>query len=380
MAEPVRARYAAWPPSVRRALRISGFALALLLLLPALQVLWARFVNPSATMPMAFRRVQSGLYGLKAAPAQYSWRDYADLPRDFLRQAWITEDGRFYIHRGFDWKQIRAALEEAKRTGRPARGASTITQQCARSLFLWQSRSWLRKGLEAYYTFWMETFLPKRRILELYANVVELGDGVYGVDAAARHYYAIPAGQLTKERCALFVAMLPQPRQVSPLFPAPGLKKRQAAILARYRRTFSPEVKTASHADEADCQLCDEIVSRCSESIRKWFAHERTQDPALHASAGYRGKEEQEEAFRRGASKAQFGQSPHNYFPSRAVDVWFNERGRAVWDSLKLQEMAERLPAELEWGGYWKELVDAPHFQEREWKTVVTNFPDGNQL
>jgi Membrane carboxypeptidase (penicillin-binding protein) len=98
----------------------------------------------------------------------------------FLEHLWISEDQRFFQHEGFDWKEMDLAVKEAERKGKPVRGASTITNQCARSIFLWQGRSWIRKGLESYYTIWMEALLPKRRILELYANVIEMGPGSTG--------------------------------------------------------------------------------------------------------------------------------------------------------------------------------------------------------
>ncbi len=98
------------------------------------------------------------------------------------------------------------ALKEAERKGKPVRGASTITNQCARSIFLWQGRSWIRKGLELDDTIWMEALLPKRRILELYANVIEMGRGIYGVEAASRHYFGVSARGLTRDQSAMLAA------------------------------------------------------------------------------------------------------------------------------------------------------------------------------
>ena len=103
--------------------------------------------------------------------------------------------------------------------------------QCARSVFLWQGRSWLRKGLEAYYTVWMELFLSKRRILELYANVIEMGDGVYGIEAAARAHYGVEARALTRNQCAMLAAILPNPREWNPREPSAHLAARVQKIL-----------------------------------------------------------------------------------------------------------------------------------------------------
>ena len=131
-------------------------------------------------------------------------------------------------------------MKEAKRKGKPVRGVSTITMQCARSIFLWQGRSWLRKGLESYYTFWMETLLSKRRILELYANVIEIGPGIYGVEAASQHYFGVSAIRLTREQSAMLAAVLPNPKRWDPTKPAAALRRRQQRILLREEQANFP--------------------------------------------------------------------------------------------------------------------------------------------
>lgn len=168
------------------------------------------------------------------------WRDLRNVSLDFLLCAWVTEDAAFFKHGGFDWKQIQAARDEARRTGKPARGASTITQQCARSLFLWHGRSWIRKGLEAYYTIWMEVLLSKERILELYINVIELGGGVYGIEAASQHYYGVPSMELTREQSAMLVAIMPNPKEWNPLEPTEHVQRRHAVILKRTENAIFP--------------------------------------------------------------------------------------------------------------------------------------------
>ena len=157
--------------------------LAVILLIPALQVAIVRFVNPPRTLPMLLEQSGSVFSRKSHAPLRYQWIDLDQIPEMFLKHLWISEDQRFFQHDGFDWKEIDLAMDKAERTGKPVRGASTITNQCARSIFLWQGRSWIRKGLESYYTIWMEMLLPKRRILELYANVIEMGRGIYGVES-----------------------------------------------------------------------------------------------------------------------------------------------------------------------------------------------------
>ena len=125
-------------------------------------------------------------------------------------------------------------------SGKPARGASTISQQCARSLFLWHKRSWLRKGLEAYYTVCMEILLPKKRILELYLNAIELGDGVYGLEAAAKHHYGIRACELSAEQSAMLAIILPKPKSWNPNSPTPFMLRKRALILQRTSKTAFP--------------------------------------------------------------------------------------------------------------------------------------------
>lgn len=216
----------------RRWLLRGSFLLWLGLVVPAVQVLLVDFIHPPTTAPMSLRWL-AGRFNPAYSANQYHWISLTNVPDSFLTSVWISEDNKFFEHSGFDWESIQQARAEAKASGRPARGASTITQQCARSLFLWQGRSWFRKGLEAYYTVWMELLLSKQRILELYVNVIELGDGVYGIEAAAQHYYQVSASQLTREQAAMLVAIMPNPKQWNPLQPNERVLKRQAVILQR---------------------------------------------------------------------------------------------------------------------------------------------------
>src|SRR3954468_19493740 len=133
------------------------------------------------------------------------------------------------------------AVKAAKPKGKPVRGASTITNQCARSIFLWQGRSWIRKGLESYYTIWMEILLSKRRIMELYANVIEMGRGIYGVEAASQFYFGVSARDLTREQSAILAAVLPNPKGWDPRNPGPVLRWRQRRILEREQHARFPE-------------------------------------------------------------------------------------------------------------------------------------------
>ena len=211
--------------------------LGILLLIPAMQVVVVRFIDPPRTVPMWIEQVSAS--GAKA-PLRYRWIPLAQIPEMFLKHLWISEDQRFFQHEGFDWKEMDLAMEKAERTGKSVRGASTITNQCARSIFLWQGRSWIRKGLESYYTIWMELLLPKRRILELYANVIEMGPGIYGVEAASQHYFGVSARGLTREQSAILAAVLPNPKGWDPSHPGLTLRWRQQLILHREQNAHFP--------------------------------------------------------------------------------------------------------------------------------------------
>lgn len=205
-----------------------------LLLVPPLQVGLAGLRQPSTTGPILMRWANGKLTSVAQPRTQFVWRNLDEVPSDFLKAALAGEDGLFFEHRGFDWAQIRSALNQAVAQGRaPRGGTSTMTQQCARSLFLWQGRSWVRKALEAYYTFWMEVLLSKRRILELYVNVIEFGDGVYGVEAGAQHHFGISAVQLTREQAIQLASVLPSPKKWDVKAPTERLREHQTNISNR---------------------------------------------------------------------------------------------------------------------------------------------------
>ena len=212
-------------------MRWSLILILALLVIPIAQVGCVRIVNPPLTPLMLLRSAEARIAGQTPAPRRYQWIDRARIPQIFLRCVIASEDQRFFQHHGFDWKEMKIAERDAERRGRPPRGASTISMQCARSLFLWQGRSWIRKGLEAYYTFWMELFLPKRRIVELYANVIEMGDAVYGIEAASQAHFGTSARALKREQAAMLAAILPNPREWNPQHPSPALSARAARIL-----------------------------------------------------------------------------------------------------------------------------------------------------
>lgn len=145
-----------------------------------------------------------------------------------------SEDQKFTDHSGFDWKSINKAMKyNEKKPGRVVRGGSTISQQVAKNVFLWQGRSWFRKGLEAYFTFMIELLWNKERILEVYLNVIEMGDGIFGVESASRAYFNKPASGLTQQEAALIAACLPNPKVYRVKPPSAYVARRSRQIMTQ---------------------------------------------------------------------------------------------------------------------------------------------------
>jgi monofunctional biosynthetic peptidoglycan transglycosylase len=155
------------------------------------------------------------------------WVAMADIAPVMARSVVAAEDANFCRHWGFDMAAIRAAMEEGE-----GRGASTISQQTVKNVFLWQGRSWVRKGMEAVLTPVVETFWTKRRILEVYLNVAEFGDGVFGVQAAAQHHFGVDARDLSATQAARLAAVLPDPKDYDAGNPGPYVRKRSRQIMA----------------------------------------------------------------------------------------------------------------------------------------------------
>ena len=163
----------------------------------------------------------------------WTWTPYAAISPSLKRAVLVSEDIGFFSHHGFALKEMQNAVEEALREGGLPRGASTITQQLAKNLFLSGERAWWRKAQEAAIAVMLETILSKRRILEIYLNVIEGGNGVFGAEAAARHHFGVAAANLTPEQAARLAAMIPSPRHYSHGRETPYLGRRAATILAR---------------------------------------------------------------------------------------------------------------------------------------------------
>jgi monofunctional biosynthetic peptidoglycan transglycosylase len=195
-------------------------------------VLYLNAFNPSSTAFMD-RRLESMRARNAAVKLRYQWVPYERISAHLKRAVVSAEDAKFLDHEGFDWEAIQKAMAKNEKKGRVVAGASTISQQLAKNLFLSGERSWLRKGEEAVITWMLERVMSKRRILELYLNVAEWGDGVFGAEAAARYHFGLPAAALGPEQSAFLAVILPSPRRYDKARLTPYLAGRVDTILAR---------------------------------------------------------------------------------------------------------------------------------------------------
>jgi monofunctional biosynthetic peptidoglycan transglycosylase len=207
-------------------------ALVLLHLFFTAMIFWWAHHPPAATAFMN-ERMQVLREREPKAKLRYTFVPYARIAPTLKRAMIAAEDAKFVDHEGFDWDGIEVALEKNQKRGRIVAGGSTITQQLAKNLFLTSSRSWLRKGEEAVITLMLEAMLDKRRIFELYLNVIEWGGGVFGAEAAAQHYFGVSAARLGQEQAARLAAMAPNPRFYEHHPGAPGLARKIRIILGR---------------------------------------------------------------------------------------------------------------------------------------------------
>jgi monofunctional biosynthetic peptidoglycan transglycosylase len=213
-------RLARWPRTIL-------FTLAVLLMFgPPVAVIIYRVVPPPLTILMVERYFQG--QGL-----EHHWTPLNRISPAMVRAVIASEDSRFCLHHGFDVKAIDAALKHNEAKPGKIRGGSTISQQTAKNVFLWPERSWVRKGAEAWFTVLIEAIWGKRRIMEVYLNTVEMGPGVYGVDAAARHYFSVPAADLTDAEADRLAAILPSPLKWKAAHPGPYVRRRTGRIEAR---------------------------------------------------------------------------------------------------------------------------------------------------
>ena len=203
--------------------------------LSVLQVLVLRVVDPPFSNVMAARLLGQWGSGNFQYRIDYRWCDLDKMAASVPISLVAAEDQQFPQHRGFDLQAIEKARSHNEKGGR-LRGASTISQQVAKNVFLWQGRSWVRKGLEVWYTVLIEALWPKARILEMYANVAEMGDGIYGVQAAAHRYWGKDAAGLSAGEAARLAAVLPAPRRYNAAKPGPYVQRRAAWIQRQARQ------------------------------------------------------------------------------------------------------------------------------------------------
>lgn len=202
--------------------------LLVFLMFSLLQVVSLKWIDP-ITSSVMFQR-EFNLFSSNGRPISYQWYNYDDISKEIVLAVIASEDQNFPVHFGFDFDQIGKAFKE-KNKRRSLRGASTITQQVAKNLFLWEGKNFIRKVFEAYYTILIEFFWTKRRIMEIYINIAEMGDNIFGVGMASKIYLKKNPAKLSKQESALIAAVLPNPKKFSVKNPSAYVKKRQAWIL-----------------------------------------------------------------------------------------------------------------------------------------------------
>lgn len=218
---------------LRRLQKILQWTVILFFATSILAVVAYRWLPVPVTPLMLIRSVQQMSRG-EHVRLRHHWVPLDSMSQDLPLAVMASEDQRFLEHSGFDLNAIEQALEE-RRAGKRQRGGSTISQQTAKNVFLWPRSSWVRKGLEAYFTVLIELCWSKQRIMEVYLNSVEMGDGIYGAEAVAQLNFGRPAAKLTRANCALIAATLPNPLKFSSKNPSAYMLKRQTWIMRQMR-------------------------------------------------------------------------------------------------------------------------------------------------
>ena len=232
------------PLPIKKILRYARNLLIFFFASTILAVIVYRFMPVYVTPLMVIRSVQQLASGDKPT-WKHTWVSFDKISPSMPMAVIASEDNRFAEHNGFDFIEIKKAVKENE-TRKRKRGASTISQQTAKNVFLWPQSSWVRKGLEVYFTFLIETFWSKERIMEVYLNSIEMGNSIYGAQAAAENKFGTTAAKLTRSQCALIAATLPNPIRFDSAKPSPYILKRQKQILRLMNLVpkFPPEEKT----------------------------------------------------------------------------------------------------------------------------------------
>jgi monofunctional biosynthetic peptidoglycan transglycosylase len=234
-------------PLPLRLLRAMALLVLAWVLLSWAFVLLLRFVPPWTSAVMLERQLGAWTHGESSFQLRHRWVPWTQISPWVPLAMVAGEDQKFPYHHGFDFDAIQDAMDAADE-GRRLRGASTISQQTAKNLFLWNGRSFVRKGLEAYFTVLIELTWPKRRILEVYMNIAELGDGVYGVGAASDAYFHVSPARLSQAEAARLAAVLPSPRRLRAGQPSAYVMRRAAWIQQQMRRLGGPAYLDATQA------------------------------------------------------------------------------------------------------------------------------------
>jgi monofunctional biosynthetic peptidoglycan transglycosylase len=214
---------------------IVGKTVLYFLLVTVLWVLMYRFINPPITLLMVMRNIERKADG-KTFKTDKKWVDFKEMSDNIKRAAIAGEDQKFIQHWGFDVTAISRAYKANRADTTKMKGGSTISQQTAKNVFLWPGRSWIRKGFEAYFTVLIELLWSKERILEVYLNVIEMGDGIYGAEAAAQTYYGKSCRNLTRSEASMIAACFPNPIRWTPLHPTRFIRHRHYLIMRNIRR------------------------------------------------------------------------------------------------------------------------------------------------
>ena len=207
-------------------LRRIGLVVLLIMAGLLLSIIAFRFINPPVTSVMIAEK-------LKGATLKHRWVPLDSMARDLPLAVIASEDGRFCVHWGVDWGAVKDAVEEAKRRHRSFRGASTITMQTAKNLYLFTDRSYVRKVLEVPLAYLLSIFWPKERVIEVYLNIAQWGPGIFGAEAASQHYFRKSASQLTRREALLLAVSLPAPRLRNPGKPSPRMLRMAKAVERR---------------------------------------------------------------------------------------------------------------------------------------------------
>jgi monofunctional biosynthetic peptidoglycan transglycosylase len=219
--------------------RFLGKSLLWFFTVTILWVLIYRFVPVPITLLQISRCFEQKIAG-KEMKLEKDWVPFDQISQNLSRAVIASEDQLFMEHMGFDWDAMKKAyVYNAKKKGKKIKGGSTISQQVAKNVFLWPGRSYIRKGMEAYFTFMIEILWNKKRIMEVYLNVIEMGNGVYGSEAAAKEYYKKSASELGKKEAASIAAILPSPLRWSPIEPNAQVRKKIKRIM-RFMRVLGP--------------------------------------------------------------------------------------------------------------------------------------------